>query len=126
MKDQVMGTWALESFEIEDSNGSRKPWGEEAHGLLIYTDSGHMSVGINRKLTDSQKTKAELAFDSSLFYSGTYFVNDSIITHQVTEASNPARIGKSQTRYAKLDGELLTLTSPKESFGTAILTWRKI
>lgn len=43
----------------------------------------------------------------------------------MTQASNPARIGKELVRFATLDNDLLTLTSPNESFGRAILTWRK-
>lgn len=126
MKNQAIGTWELESFEIEDPQGLHKPWGKQSHGLLIYTENGQMSVSINRAVEPKSENEAQNIYDSILFYSGTYSINDSTISHQVTQASNPQRIGKTLTRFAKLDGDRLTLTSPKESFGTAQLTWRRI
>jgi len=126
MKDQVVGTWALESFEIEDPQGFRKPWGKQSHGLLIYSGSGHMSVSINRAIEQKTENNAQNLFDSILFYSGTYSSDGNTINHQVTQASNPSRIGKKLVRFATLDGERLTLTSPQEAFGTAHLIWKRI
>ena len=48
------------------------------------------------------------------------------ITHHVTIAPNPARIGKEMIRFAALDGDVLNLTTPEESYGTANLVWRRI
>jgi len=121
----IQGSWLLESFEIEGVDKKIALWGENAHGLLIYAESGHMSVSINRKLAKKSAVEAENIFDSILFYSGTYRVDGSTITHQVTNASNPSRIGREMLRYAELAGDLLTLASPQESFGRAILKWRK-
>lgn len=126
MKDQVIGTWNLESFELEDQQGLRRPWGLKSHGLLMYTDSGHMSVSINRTIEQKSDNSAQNIFDSILFYSGTYSVAGNTINHHVTQASNPQRIGKNLIRYAKLNSDVLTLSSPQESFGTAHLTWKRI
>lgn len=122
----IRGTWLLESFEIEDLEKKVAPWGANARGLLIYSDTGHMSVSINRDLNKKSSIEAENIFDSILFYSGTYQVEGNVVTHQVSNASNPARIGKQMIRYAVLDGDLITLSSPQESFGRAILKWRKV
>jgi hypothetical protein len=65
-------------------------------------------------------------FDSILFYAGTYSIEGNIISHKVLNASNPLRIGKEMIRYAKLKGGLLELKSPVESFGQAVLVWRKV
>jgi len=126
VKNQVTGAWELQSFEIEDLEGNRRPWGNDTKGLLLYTESGHMSVSINKKVEQKSEIEAQNIFDSILFYSGTYSVKDKQIKHQVTQASNPARIGKEMIRYAELKNEILTLESPKESFGKAILKWKKI
>lgn len=126
MKNQIAGTWALESFEIEDQHGFRKSWGKNSRGLLIYTHDGHMSVSINRAVETNSEIEAQNIYDSILFYSGTYATEDNTITHHVTQASNPQRIGRTLIRFAKHDGDKLILTSPKEPFGTAHLTWRKI
>ncbi|MFN7905579.1 MAG: lipocalin-like domain-containing protein [Pseudobdellovibrionaceae bacterium] len=126
MKNQFIGTWVLESFEIEDQQGSRRPWGKQSHGLLIFTDTGHMSVSINRNVEQKSEIEAQNIFDSILFYSGTYSIVDDTITNHVTQASNPQRIGKNMTRFVKYDGNTLTLSTLQETFGTAHLIWKRI
>lgn len=126
MKNQIVGTWLLESFLIESKQNEKRDWGTNVHGLLIYAPSGHMSVSINKDVEKQSTVEAQNYFDSILFYSGTFSVDGEVVKHQVTEASNPNRIGKEQIRFAKLGNDLLTLTSPDESFGRAILTWRKV
>ena len=126
MKNKIVGTWLLERFLIESPQKEQRSWGANAHGLLIYSPSGHMSVSINRDVEKKSDADGQNYFDSILFYSGTFHVDGEIVKHQVTEASNPTRIGKEQVRFAKLENDILTLTSPDESFGRAILTWRKI
>lgn len=126
MKDQIIGTWKLQSFEIQDLENQSRSWGSETQGLLIYTSTGHMSVSINKAIENKSDNDVQNIFDSILFYSGTFSVEGKVIKHQVTQASNPARIGKEMIRYAELNNDLLTLESPKESFGKAILKWKQI
>ena len=123
---QIQGTWALETFQIENLQNETRPWGQNISGLLIYTPSGHMSVSINKSIETKSEIEAQNILDSILFYSGTYSVEDKTVKHKVTQASNPSRIGKEMHRFAVLESDLLTLTSPQESFGKAILKWRKI
>ena len=125
-ENTVAGTWRLDSFEIESKEGVRSPWGSNAHGLLIYSASGHMSVSINKDVVKESSNELEDLFDSILFYAGTYQVEGNLIRHQVTQASNPSRIGREMLRYAEFNGDLITLTTPQESFGRAILVWRRI
>lgn len=125
-KKQVIGSWKLESFQIESLDGALKPWGKNTHGLLIYSDTGHMSVSINKDIVRESDNESEDLFDSILFYSGTYQVEGNVIRHQVTQASNPSRIGKEMLRYVEAKDDIITLTTPKESFGRAILVWRKV
>ena len=126
MKDQILGAWALASFEIETPSGTRRSWGQNAHGLLIYDKTGRMSVSINRDADAATEDKFERIFDSILFYSGRFEVKATEIFHTVENASNPERIGKKLVRSAALSGNELTLSSPKEDFGTAHLKWRKL
>jgi hypothetical protein len=123
----VCGTWTLVSFEIESLDKKVRAWGKDANGLLIYAETGHMSVSINKAIeNDPSQTEAENLFDSILFYSGTYQIDGDLIRHQVTNASNPARIGKEMIRYPQLESDVLTLATPQESFGRAVLKWRRI
>lgn len=123
---QVLGTWSLESFEIEDLQKQISPWGQDANGLLIYSDTGHVSVAINKVIARTSENESEDIFDSILFYAGTFRIEGTTIRHQVTNASNPSRIGKEMIRYATLDGEVMTLVTPQEAFGRAILRWKRV
>ncbi len=120
-----VGTYQLESFVIEQADGTRADWGRNMRGLLIYTSSGHVSVSINRDIEILESGDPQDVLDSMLFYAGTYQIHGNEIHHHVTIASNPDRIGKTLTRSLSFDSQLLTLTSPFESFGRAIVQWRK-
>ena len=129
----LVGTYTLDSFEIEDPDGIRKAWRTNARGLLIYTDDGHMSVAINSDIDPAalelggEQSHFEAVLDSILFYAGRFQVEDgSLVRHYVAQASNPDRIGKELIRYADWDSGRLKLTTPNESFGRAILVWRRV
>ncbi len=126
MREKILGAWSLVSFEIEDLQGSTESWGKNVRGQLIYDDSGKMSVSINRDPDLETSDEFERIFDSILFYSGSFEVKGGEIVHGVENASNPGRIGKQLIRFASLIGSDLRLSSPRESFGTAHLVWRKI
>ncbi len=126
VRTKVLGAWTLDQFIIEESSGQKRDWGTKAHGLLIYSESGHMSVSINKQVVRESENKYEDLFDSILFYAGTYKVDGNVISHRVTEASNPDRIGKDMIRYCEINGDCITLTTPQESFGKAILVWKKV
>ncbi len=117
-KEQLQGAWTLKSFLISNELGN-KEWRSGAHGLLIYTLCGRMSVSINSKMMEAS------ILDSLLFYAGTYQIDGSKIVHFVTNATEPSRIGKEMVREARLKGRVLTLTARGE-FGKAELTWEKI
>jgi hypothetical protein len=123
---QVEGTWHLESFEIHPLDAPKRPWGNKAHGLLIYAPSGHMSVSINKDVASDSSNEFENLFDSILFYAGTYQVEGAVIRHQVTEASSLTRIGKEMLRTATLMDDRLKLVSPPESWGHAELVWKQV
>lgn len=126
MKSQIVGTWSLEAFVIHPKEGTARPWGEGLRGLLIYTESGHVSVSINKDVVSKSGNPDKDVLDSVLFYSGSYAVDGNVIRHQVTQATNPARIGREMIRYAEFKNESLNLTTPEEAFGKAVLVWKKI
>ena len=129
MNSVYNGTWQLEAFTITHPEKGTRDWGTNLRGMLIYSSTGHVSVAINRDITSAP---ADIApsdkdfLDAMLFYAGTFSVNGTVITHHVTIASNPARVGKEMIRFAALAGDVLTLTTPEESYGTANLVWRRI
>ena len=126
MANFIAGAWTLESFNIIEPTGEIRAWGQNTTGLLIYTADRHMSVSINRLIEPVGSNSSKDLFDSILFYAGTYSIVENIISHKVINASNPSRIGKEMIRHANLKDGLLELKSPVESFGQAVLVWRKI
>ena len=133
MNSVFNGTWQLEAFTITHPEKGTRDWGTNLRGLLIYSSTGHVSVAINKDVKRDTTVVAATTtpadkdlLDAMLFYAGTFSVNGTVITHHVTIASNPARVGKEMIRFAALAGDVLTLTTPEESYGTANLVWRRI
>lgn len=121
-KDDLVGTWQLESWTIgySDREDFSYPYGEDPLGLLVYSVDGWMSASIARrerrgfpadvpyrKLPDV--TKAE-AFSSYFHYAGRYRVVGADIVHYVTQSLNPDFPGSEQLRHAELDGQTLVLS----------------
>ncbi len=121
----IAGVWALEAFDIENLEKINRSWGKNVRGLLQYSETGHVSVAINKDMIATNNADKD-ALDAILFYAGTYTVEGDLVRHQVTVASNPNRVGKEMLRFAKLDGNRLTLTTPQESYGIATLIWTRV
>ena len=114
----LIGTWRLERWEIvyEDGRPAECPLGEDAVGLLMYTDDGHVSASLARAgrapidATDaSSKTRA---FDAYFGYAGRYEVRNGDVVHHITVALDPALTGVATARKVSLAGERLTLSGP--------------
>jgi hypothetical protein len=140
-KDDLVGSWHLESWTIgySDRDAFSYPFGEEPHGLLLYTDDGWMSASIGRrdreplpddvpyrKIPDADKARA---FSSYFHYAGRYRVVDGDIIHYVSQSLNPNFPGSEQLRHAELDGQTLVL-SGKDQVGEVTrfhsLVWHKL
>jgi hypothetical protein len=139
-KDDLIGTWQLESWTIgySDRDDFSYPYGEEPEGLLVYSKDGWMSASISRpgreplpedvsyrKLPDGVKAAA---FSSYFHYAGRYRVVDGDVIHYVTQSLNPNFPGSEQLRHAELDGQTLVL-SGKDQVGSATrfhsLVWHR-
>lgn len=140
-KDDLVGTWELESWTIGYSNRDdfTYPYGEDPQGLLLYSDDGWMSASIARrvrarlpedvnfrKLPDAAKAEA---FSSYFHYAGRYRVVDGDVIHYVSQSLNPNFPGTEQLRHAELDGQTLVL-SGKDQVGEVVrfhsLVWHKL
>jgi len=140
-KDELKGTWQLESWTIgySDRDDFTYPYGEDPQGLLMYTDDGWMSASICRKeralLPDNvsfRKLPDEIkaaAFSSYFHYAGRYRVVEGDVIHYVTQSLNPNFPGTEQLRHAELDGQTLVL-SGKDQVGDVTrfhsLVWHKL
>jgi hypothetical protein len=123
--NMLIGTWTLSNFTIEDEDGLR-PWGKDMRGLLIYADTGHVSVSINKAIQNDGENESENILDSILFYSGTFRVAGTTVIHNVSVASAPTRVGKEMVRQATLTGDELTLVTPEGYSPKATLVWLRV
>ncbi|GAB3723950.1 lipocalin-like domain-containing protein [Nocardiopsis nanhaiensis] len=111
--EELIGAWRLLTYhDVDEANGdlSEGPLGPDPRGLLIYADSGHVSVGMMRGSGDP----------SYMGYAGTWRLDGTRVVHEVRVASHSHLVGTDQVRDAVLDGHRLTLR------GTAVLDGHRL
>ena len=109
---ELVGAWRLLSYhDVDEADGglSEGPLGPDPRGLLIYTGSGHVSVGMMRGS----------GAPSYMGYAGNWRLDGTTVVHEVRVASHGHLVGTEQVRDAVLDGRHLTL------YGTAVLGARR-
>jgi hypothetical protein len=121
----LAGTWSLVAWRRLASDGTTTfPLGQDARGLLVYTEDGAMSVhvaGANRPPTGSpdplggdQAARAS-AYSTYLAYWGTYELQPDAIVHHIDASLYPAWTGERQARaYTHDAGHLVLRTPPME------------
>lgn len=128
--DSLVGTWNLVSYEDTPDKGHAEfPWGKQPSGILIYDDTGHMAVQLQRtpvdasiakkdpsKLTNADKLKLLGAYSA---YFGTYSVDwvRMTIVHHVTGNLFTIYIGTDQEKGFQLDGDRFTLKTSWDADG---------
>lgn len=128
LADAVIGSWALESFEIHYADGRppSAPFGPEARGRIVYAASGFMAAVLSRgdrggAAEAALETAARLApeakqaaFDGYLSYSGRWRLERGAdgpeLVHALDLALLPGAVGTEQRRRLALDGDRLELT----------------
>ena len=143
LHDQLIGAWTLVSY-VEmpvDGGPSNHPMGEQPIGIIMYTPDGYMSAQLMRpnrthyassdwyKVTPEEYGREGPAYFA---YSGPFQVDEenATVTHSVCVSLFPNWIGGTQTRIARVDGDMLYLStaSPIQSGGqkvNAFLQWQR-
>ena len=143
MRDRrFVGVWRLETIRDSFPDGrvqDHPDFGPEPDGLLVYTDSGHVSVQFMRRgrtpwpdedaPTDAERAEAGRGYGA---YAGRFAVDAEagIVRHLVETALIPNRVGSTLERAFAFDGDRLTL-SPRglTRGGVAVersLVWRRV
>ena len=142
LKDQLVGTWSLISFEAKDTTGRKVPSieGSDVKGRLFLTDSGLLSVQIIAdypKLASKDRLKTTPAENEAvahglLCFFGTYKVDETSkqIVFYIERSSFPNQAtGKGFARRVTLTGDQLRLDSPGQAVGgkqTFVIVWKRI
>lgn len=138
VRDRLVGSWALESYETEHPDGtSGRPLGD-AVGRLTYDEHGYMTGQVMRpgrprvSAGDAGVRQARTAYAGYIAYYGTYELNDTedTLIHHVEGALNPAWVDGQQIRKLRFDGDrrLILQTDITRDGVTVrhVLTWRRL
>ena len=116
-KRDIVGVWSVCSFLIGPED-AMAPWEGGCHGTLIYTRDGYMSLSLNAdNHIDYER--------STLFYSGSYILENNQVHHTVKNAANPERIDKTVVRDVVLNDGRLALSTTGD-FGNACIVFKKL
>ena len=139
LKEQLIGTWTLVTFNSFDAGGAKIPnmEGGDLNGLLIFTNNGRKSFQIIAefpKIASKDRLKTTAAEEKTvahgvLSYFGTYTVSeaDKIINYRIERSSFPNQVtGADAKRVATLTGDELKLDNPgRTAGGKTELVWRR-
>ncbi|MGY3341965.1 MULTISPECIES: lipocalin-like domain-containing protein [unclassified Bradyrhizobium] len=114
-REKVIGIWKLVSQEIEiQATGQKEPvFGHSPTGYAIFTAEGRVMfvlTGEGRKPPQTVEDRADL-LNSMAAYTGIYRLEGDKWITKVDVAWNPEWVGTEQTRFFKLDGDRLQVTS---------------
>jgi hypothetical protein len=133
------GTWTLVAWRRVVGDGTTTyPLGEDAQGILIYTDDGRMAVTLtaakrpslpdNDPLGGDVQSRAD-AYSTCLAYIGTYELRDAEVVHRIDLCLYPKWAGAEQVRPFTYTGDELVLRTPpvEGPDGTIVneLAWRR-
>jgi len=139
----IIGAWKLVSFEIQNSNGVvTYPFGEDAQGSIIYTESGRFAAQAMRpdrprfESGDQLKGTTEeikANYEGFISYYGHYEFDaeNGFVIHHVQGSLLPNWEGQEQKRFVELKGDRLKLTTPPTLWGgggemVGVLLWEQI
>ena len=136
IRQRLVGTWRLVSYDTESPDGRRGQPYAEAVGRLEYDDHGNMSGQVmrpNRARVEiaGNVQQVRAAYIGYIAYFGTYEVADdgASVVHHVEGALNPAWVGGRQVRSLRFDGDRLILTATvqknEDELVGPTLTWER-
>jgi Lipocalin-like domain len=131
LKDRVVGTWKIISWESLRPNGQIvNIWmGLHPTGLIIYQPNGYIAVQF---MADPRPTFTQIpatspppydefrnAFFGYYAYWGTYTINDAGngVVHNVQGSERPGEVGIKYPRSVSIDGTKLVITTPSYQAG---------
>jgi len=138
----IIGAWKLISFEIQKENGEVVyPFGKNAQGSVIYTESGRVSAQVMRPdrprfaSGDQMKGTTEeikANYEGFVSYYGPYEFNrkKGLVIHHMEGSLFPNWEGQRQKRFFELSGNRLKLSTPPTLWDggevVAVLLWERI
>ena len=140
LKDEVVGTWSLVSFDSFNAAGTKVPRAEGGNlkGRLILTGDGLLSVQIIAKipkLASKNRMKTTAAEDKAvahgvLSFFGTYSIDESdkTISFLIERSTFPNQVtGKGAKRAVTLSDDTMRFDNPgRTAGGNVVIVWKRI
>lgn len=121
-KQRFVGSWKLLSLKtVGDDKSEFFPFGENAKGRIMYSESGYMSVVMmvadrvhffSEDILQGTDDEKSTAADSYVSYTGKYSIVDGKVIHNIDASFFPNWTGIEQARFYEFSGNTLTLTTP--------------
>ena len=139
----IVGSWKLRSFELRHPSGEvHLPFGQDPHGMIIYTPSGQFSAQLMRNgrpafhsedQMDATSQEMASAFSGCISYYGSWKFYDAagIVMHHVEGSMFPNWEGRSLKRFWAVTGDRMELSTPPITWGgvgtvTGVIQWERI
>jgi hypothetical protein len=133
LKDQLVGTWALASWERTNPDGSKThAFGESPKGINMFGADGRFALIYTRsdlpKLASNDRMKAtpqeaKTINDGAIAYYGTYSIDEAskTITLNIESTTFPNQLGRPQKRVINsLTADELKYSNPTATAGGQI------
>lgn len=138
--ERIVGTWELVSWTYRDASGNVVDFfGENPQGILMYDGKGNMNAQLMKlernkigspRLFEGTDEQVAAAYRSYAAYWGKYKETaPGEFTHYVEGSLLPDWIGTEEIRYARIEGEILTLSATVTANShriTVEVRWRKV
>ena len=136
---ELVGTWALESWEVVDATGAVDyPFGRTPIGYIMYSPEGYMAVAFMPSgrmpfaaadILGGTPEEKSAAIGTYISYCGRYEVVGDRVRHHIELSLFPNWTGVTQERIVSLNGDTLRIsTLPlliKGKVQTAHLVWKR-
>lgn len=133
----LVGAWRLMSVETRDEGGELVRRGERT-GYLIYSPGGYMSVSFMKEgrprfeagdIRGGTTEEKIAAINGYVSYAGQYTAKEGSVVHNIEVSLFPNWVGESQERVYRLEGDMLTLSTPLMLVGgrqlSTHLVWKR-
>lgn len=112
----VQGVWSLVSYvvEVQETGETFAPMGDHPTGFVIFTAEGRLSFTLSAQGRQPGSTAEERSdlLNSMIAYTGSYRLEGDRWITQVDVAWNPSWVGTEQTRFYRVENNLLIVSTP--------------
>jgi hypothetical protein len=117
-RTHLLGSWMLVKHGHFDPSGQYHSTGDHVTGELIYAADGSMSVLIAKIPEPAQ-------LNDIIAYSGTFSIDDNVVSHHIKIAADAKRVNTIEPRIASFRGEDLVLITKPNAEGYWEIVWRR-